>query len=677
MAPRKKINKPTSLKFEPLQGQFFDIKPSKSGPKAPVLGWVRDYTRFALIAFLAFVFLNVGNAYVKGKHVASQTSNLAYAGYEDLQQGMDFLLKQDGQKASDAFKQAEETFTLLQKTTQPFTSTLQVGTVENPYLNTADTLVNVALQVSDMGGKLAQFADSFKALAQGLPGQEVDWLVLIHQKKEELHEILVLATEVQQKITTLDKGVLPDTLQQKLSDAEKQMGTFLALLTDLNQTSNQLLTLMGDRVPHRYLVLLQNNHELRATGGFIGSYLIVDVNDGKITKMEARDVYDSDGQLSKVLPAPPGIDRVAKQWFMRDANYSPDFPTSARELMWFLEASRGPSVDTVVAVDQSFVKGLLGLLGEFQLEGFAEPINEGNFSRVMSFYTEAKLSQTNTPKQLLFDLIPRFKDKLTHFEDWPAVLALAQSMIKQGHFQVYSREESLQALFENYGLAGEVIPPQKKTDYLNVVSTSIGGNKTDAFIKTTLSHNTVVEGNGGLMDELVIQKQHTFGAAERGMIEALVDQYGAGELTKETLVTILGGGKNLDYMRVYVPLGSKIKSAIGVNIEDVEVSEDLGYTVFGFVYGPVAPGDRKDVKITYELPFDLRLRLVDNYRFVAQKQAGVENITLDKTIDLPEFMRVVKAYPEIPESDETVEEMPQITGPLDGAKLFLTAISSE
>lgn len=92
-----------------------------------------------------------------------------------------------------------------------------------------------------------------------------------------------------------------------------------------------MLELLGDRYPERYLVLLQNDSEARPTGGFIGSFMIVDINDGYITKMDFHDVYEFDGQLSEDIPAPEDIAKISKNWRLRDSNYSPISPYPPRK----------------------------------------------------------------------------------------------------------------------------------------------------------------------------------------------------------------------------------------------------------------------------------------------------------------------------------------------------------
>ena len=120
---------------------------------------------------------------------------------------------------------------------------------------------------------------------------------------------------------------MQDDFKLKLQKGQDQIGEIVAILREFNLSFDTILKILGDKVPHTYMVLMQNNHEIRATGGLIGSYMLIDVNEGAITKMEEKEVYETDGQLTRVVDSPPVIAHVSPRLYLRDSNDSPDFPT--------------------------------------------------------------------------------------------------------------------------------------------------------------------------------------------------------------------------------------------------------------------------------------------------------------------------------------------------------------
>jgi hypothetical protein len=670
MTPRKKT---TSVKIQPLEGKFFDIKPPIEGVHPPASRTRREFFRFFCIAFTVFMGLSFSSIYMEGKDLTASSEKYAMAGYDSLQNAVQSLTAQDMNGASMWFQSAEASFQELAKSTRYLTSQANHLINQSLYLDTADKLIESGILVSQMGQRLIELAENIKQIPQRFIQGDSDLVSLIHEKQAEFDDLFQDVLVLQRNITTLNSSVLPAYLREKVAQAQDQIGQLIAVLMEADKGFDTALKLLGDKVPHRYLILLQNNHELRATGGFLGSYMIIDINDGAITKMEANDVYQTDGQLTDVVKPPAGIDQVADRWFMRDANYSPDFPTSAEQIMWFLEHSRGPSVDTVIALDQNVVEGLLKITGPVRLKNFPFQIRADNFNDMISFYIEAKLSDTATPKQLLFDLVPVFKEKLFSLENAIELAPVLKTMAEERHVQVYSKDPQVQSLAEKFRIDGKMIAPAPKTDFLALVTTSIGGNKSDQYIKTDIDHHTEISHTGLIMDSLEITKSHTWSEKDFAVWQELVDIYGTGKAGLETLKFIQGAGDNTDYMRVYVPLGSQLVKSDGVGLWDVEIVEDMGYTVFSFMFGPVSAGTNKTVKLQYELPYSLSFYPTDTYRFVAQKQAGAENITLNKTLVTADMLNVVKSYPP---SDSAFSLMPVVKMDFDRNQIFLTAISS-
>lgn len=678
MTARKSPSKHGGIKLEPLKGQFFDIKPSKLGRGKPKFtGW-NDFFRFAVVALVIFLILGLGNVFVLGRELVFESQQAAYDGYESIKVGMDSLLAYDGASAKEAFMKAESSFYELSQTTEPLISRKNNFFNESFYLDTAEKLIESALEVTTIGGQLAELLDGFSKLPQAavsvVGGGGEGLIEALSKSKADLDEILILTASLQRKMTTLNDRVLPNDLRKKIASARTQIGELIAGLLEVDANFDVVLRLLGDKVPHRYLVLLQNNHELRATGGFIGSYLVVDVNDGRISKMEAKDVYETDGQLKDVIEPPPGIDQVADRLYMRDANYSPDFPTSAQNIMWFLEHSKGPSVDTVIAINQNVFENLLELTGPLVLEGFPFQIKADNFSDIISFYTEAKMSETATPKQLLFDLIPAFQKKFGDLKELEKLFTVGAELLKRGDLQAYSSDSRVQEVFMRVGLDGSMTKAGRKTDFLSIITTAIGGNKSDQYVKTELNHRSAVGTSGQIEDELTIKKTHVFSGEDAAKIQGLISRYGTGKLNEESLLFILGGGPNKDYMRVYVPKGSLLQEASGIDLSAIQVSEDLDYTVFGFIHGPTKAGESKAITLRYTLPFRLSFNPADNYEFIAQHQAGAENITLKKELITTGSLTITESYPP---ATSDFQLSPVFETEFDRNQIFMSAISIE
>lgn len=673
MSQKKALKKYGTVKIEPLDGAFFDIKPSSQKRITSLFG-PRYYVDFLVVALIAILSLLFTSAYVEGKNLASESKELVYSGFEDLKSGAKRLIERDGEAARVAFELAEARFLELESATELLVNQVDELGQGDFYVSTAGALLDSALKVTSMGKHFADLIDDIEALPSiFLQSEEGRFIELLYEKKSSLDQIKSQAIELQKNLTTVNVSLLPESLELQLAQAQEQMGDFLSALLQVDDYFELLFTLLGDQVPHRYLILFQNNHEIRATGGFIGSYMLLELNDGRIDKMETKDVYQSDGQLSAVIQAPPGIDQVADRLYMRDANYDPDFPSAAQELSWFLEESRGPSVDTVIAIDQTVVERLLEILPPVRFPSVPFQVRADNFNDLMSFYTEAKLSDSITPKQLLFDFIPVFKNELKEIDDFKVFFNTLSELVDSGHIQAYSKESQAQQFFKQIGLTGELPDLDGSTDYFSVVSTSVGGNKSDAYIESVYEHQTYIDEDGRIENQLTIQKAHTWGEKELAKFEALIDRYGTGELAKETLLFIMGEGPNKDYMRVYVPAGAMLLSTEGIDMQLVNQEKVGDYEVFAFDYPLISPGESAQVTLSYELPFKLKNNEPNHYRFIAQKQAGLENVQLKKSLNLSEGLNLIESYPV---STEPFSLLPFIDKSFEKTFIFLAEISS-
>ncbi|MBU1017428.1 DUF4012 domain-containing protein [Patescibacteria group bacterium] len=676
-----------TVRYEPMEGEFFDIKPPKNPPvptipeaeKRPSSG----FGRFFAVAFIIFLAFTITGIYTNGRYFLSENKNIAFAGYDNLKEGAKSLADQDFNRAGLLFEGAEFTFKEMDRNMRFLTGQANHYLKADLYLDATQKLLESGMAVSRIGQELSGLLKDSRSIPaifiqQNLHDDSSIRLTdLVRVQKERLDRVMAETLLIQNNLTTLNNDALPKDLNQALETARGYLGVFLATLKEVNDNFKTALTLLGDPMPHRYLVLLQNNHELRATGGFIGSYALIDVNDGAITKVEVKDVYQIDGQLAEVVAPPPGIDQVADRLYMRDANYSPDFPTAAKQIMWFLEHSNGPTVDTVIAIDQTVAEKLLTLTGEVTAPGFPFAIRAENFNDIFSYHIEAKLSKTGTPKQMLIDFIPVFKERLLSLENFSQLNDVALSLIEGRHIQVYSTDADIQSLASRLRLDGGMVAVQPDVDYLSIITTAIGGNKSDTFIKTNLTHHTEIGSMGEITDYLTIQKTHTWKPEDFVYWDKLISRYGTGELHEKTLRFIHGEGDNVDYMRVYVPKGSRLISLEGVDIEDMESYEDLGHTVFAFTFGPLPAGESQSVKLSYKLPFELDptnpVKGFDTYRFITQKQAGAQNITLQKSLQTSDYLQVLETYP--PTSKTAFTLYPQYETALDGNEIFLSAIA--
>ena len=111
--------------------------------------------------------------------------------------------------------------------------------------------------------------------------------------------------------------------------------------------------MLGANGPRTYLILAQNNHELRGTGGFISTIGFVRLEGGRITELNLVDSYAVDNFEQPHPQPPPALsERMGAQLLLlRDSNWSPDFPTTAQVARALYEQDKGLATDGAIALD--------------------------------------------------------------------------------------------------------------------------------------------------------------------------------------------------------------------------------------------------------------------------------------------------------------------------------------
>lgn len=616
-------------------------------------------SQLALAGFLILMLVNLVNVFQSAKQLKSVIVSRASSGVESLINGAKTSTK-DLQAGEQQFAQAQADFNfslekisfLSAKTPQSTQSNL--SSVEN--ILTAGKSISEAGQLFSKSAKNLQnwptlfiqnnqnfFNNSQKNSQESTTSKTAS---LTDQLKSDLQNVdlaiekLIIASQLLQKT---DPTTLPTEFREELIKVQTKLSDLVAFLNQVKQHMPAILELLGDRYPHRYLILLQNDTETRPTGGFIGSLMILDLNDGLITKADFHDVYKFDGQLHENIAAPEDIASITENWRLRDSNYSPDFAISAEKAAWFLQKSKGPSVDTVIAVNQSIIADFLDALGPLKVDGLQQPLDSSNFQFMLSFLIESKHFGTSNPKVILEKTISAFRKQLVKIKNPQEIAQIVIKGALDQKIMLYSRDEKVQSLFEDLHLTPHPAQIQENSDYLQVVATSIGGNKSDLYITQNITHQTYLNSDGEIIDEVTIARRHNWTQAELEKWNTIVQEFGFKEVPSY-MQDLLGRGNNKASIKAYVPLGSELIGTAGIDQSAVQTRSDTELSKTYFRYDQIVEaGLENSITLRYKLPYKLNLLSADIYRFTAEKQLGLINTILKKELILAPGLQELKA----------------------------------
>lgn len=591
----------------------------------------KELFRLFSVGVAAMLFLQIFSGYFEGVEILHLLKTQAKNGYSSFSKGVTAAEAQDFAGAGAAFTKASDEFLTLSNELSLLSPTAATQVGKFSLFSSANALLDAANHLSSAGTMATTLATDGKELpalflaqqkgtTQTTATAEIERL-LGEGKAIEAH--LLAAENDFDSISTL---FLPADLALRITEAQEKIERAKSMIGKGISYGNALLDLLGSRYPHSFLILLQNNTELRATGGFIGSLLRIDLNEGKITMSRFEDVYLRDGQLTQHVAPPIGLSTITVGWGLRDANYDPHFPTSVGDILWFWDHEKGESIDTVIAITPEVVTDILKLTGPIHTPS-GITFSAENFVSTLSYLTEAKIAGKADPKAYIREMIEPMKEKISTSSP-KAILNLARSMIDQKSIIVFSKNDRLEKLWSELHLDGALA--ESSGDYLAVIQSSLSGNKSDGNVSQKIWHKAEIDETGTVTDTVSIVRKHLWGIDPRyeAMFQKNLEQFGSGPYHPVSqLHDIAGEAPNKMYTRVYVPKGAELLSISGVDRSNVLISESHGKTIFGFFAPVLKSGEMQTIRLSYKLPEPVN----GPYTFFLQKQSGISHASFHHT----------------------------------------------
>lgn len=607
-------------KIDPTKGEIPKFK-KRIKPKHIIIASVVGFL-LAIFIIPSLLFLN------KAKKIYTQLSPIINSTeFGDVEK-----IKSDFVIAKNSVAELKKTYTLI--SWMKFVPFIGTYVKDLGYGLTASTKVFEAGEVgfttldpllSELGFKKDGEVETADKSAQ----ERIDFVV------NSIPEILPKADEISNKIveaeielSKIDPNKYPEdfrgiNVREKLRnvlDIFKNISAYISESKPLLESAPYLLGMEEDR---KYLVLFQNDKELRPTGGFLTAYSIMKVSKAKFEPVSSDDIYNLDAKYKPSIEAPQAVVDLIKGPYilsqnvrLRDMNYNPDFKISMDMFSEGIKEAGVSGIDGIIAVDTGLLVNLLDSLGEIGVPGF------GNFSTKVE-------PKCNCP-QVIYELEsfadvegPIIWDPLTGIiilrppnsdnrkkiigplmnsilanamaqpkEKMPQLLDSIFKSVIEKHVLFYLFDESAQKAVEGFGIAGRV--EEFDGDYLHISDSNLGGRKSNLYVKQEVEQEITTLKDG------TIEKTVTL-------------TYKNPEKHDGWLNSVLP-----NWVRLYVPEGSKLIGVEGLE-KQYDSTNELGKTVFSG-YFKLRPEGVSKVTFKYSLPF----KKSNDYKLFIQKQPGTD-----------------------------------------------------
>lgn len=382
--------------------------------------------------------------------------------------------------------------------------------------------------------------------------------------------------------------------------------------------AGRLPDILGKNQSKTYMVLFENNMELRPTGGFIGSYGLMTFDSGRLSDVAISDVYSADGQLNGHVEPPAPIKEYLGEanWWLRDSNWDPDFPTSAQRAEWFLGKEVGKQVDGVAAIDLAPVKEILKYTGPIFLPDYNLDITSDNlYEKTESEAQDNSFPGSRQKASFLTALSGSLLSEIGKLNSKQKLLLLKSfySALAERHMQIYLHDDTSENALNDMGWDGSVIMPSCSgncyADMAGLVEANVGVNKANYFIQRTMNL-TVSLGSSEIDRTLTLNLKNN---ANQGLGPS---------------------GEYKDYVRLLVPDDAdvvNIESIAGQNQESLapDITEEKGRKEAGVLID-VLNGQNKTVVFSWKTQINSGSPFTA-YGMYLRKQAGTaaDSLTVD------------------------------------------------
>jgi hypothetical protein len=458
-----------------------------------------------------------------------------------------------------------------------------------------------------------------------------------------INEMSVNIEKLRTEIDAIDANRYPEMIgktkvRSQIVNLKDTVTAAAGLFVNAQPLLTSLPAILGEPTDRRYIVLLQNDKELRSTGGFLTAYAQFRITRGKITLEKSDDIYHLDASLTKKFPATREISTFHKgvyQLYIRDSNLSPDYKVSMQqfETMYNTSSSK-EKIDGIIALDTHVLVEMLKILGPTVVydREFSATIDkrcdcaraiyelEDYSSRPVGYVREDR-------KDIIGVLMREIMYKALGFSPsqyWGRLFQMLLSEINQKHIFAYFKDPVEQKASESFNMAGRIMTladtasilkykEGQNWDYLHVNNSNMAGAKSNMFVSEKMLKDVTVNSDGTISTKLTLDYKNPYAHSDCG--------------TNQAIAGLCLNAPLRNWIRVYAPKGSKLVDSKGtISPQDskpkaMETYDSLEKTVFeGFMI--VDPMGSARVELSYTSPVKLE---GGKYQLLWQKQGGTDN----------------------------------------------------
>ena len=444
-------------------------------------------------------------------------------------------------------------------------------------------------------------------------------------------------------------------LLQKIQGEEKLPASFNLEIKDFDPLIkfaeggvDILPNIFGFEGVKTYLIIFQNNLELRPGGGFIGSYALLTVNEGIVKDFSIHDVYDADRQLKGHVEPPYPIRRFLKEkhWYLRDSNFDIDFVKSASRSAFFLSLETDRQADGVFAIDVSFIKNLISVVNPIYLAEYKQLVDQNNLFNLTEKYIEKDFEGSKQRRDFLGSLYEATLLDISQKKNlqYLSLAKVVSDSLTQKHLLFAFASPDIQDFFTVNNWSSAIWDKRLKTedtinDFVGINEANLG-SRVNYFVKRKVSQNITMDNKGEILGELSVLYDNVGSSSHqegdyKNYLRIILQP------DAELLSISIDGNQQSVIEAITNPKVYEAKNFVLPQGLEVDKTQEKGKTVYGFLTN-IKAGKKQTITVKYSLykKAPLNKPLVSyNLRFF--KQPGTDEYPFDFSLSYPASMNVV------------------------------------
>jgi len=390
-----------------------------------------------------------------------------------------------------------------------------------------------------------------------------DYLEKIGENRYMLEEASFKITLANEILKGVDTASFPRFAQNKVLEIKDLTKKAETATKSYKEAIAFLPEILGVDERQRYLILLQNESEIRSTGGWITSYGIVGIERGQIRELFIDDIYDADGTLKvqgKKFTPPESMRNALNidEWLFSLVNWSPDLSeTRVASEQFVSDLGKGNDLDGIITIDIAFFQKLLDKWGGIEVPGEDVLITGQNlYEKVFQMHREFTPGSTqkttflaNLANEIIKKLLSMDIGQIVEISD------ILQNSLDEKHLQIAFANSEAHNFFNSRNWAGSL--DARYNDAPVAVDWNWGGNKANQYLNKNLALTINIK------DEDTIDFVYT-ATVENTSTENTYPQ-----------------GDYINYQRIYIPAEAQILKIVGIKDNKYTVYKESGFKVIG------------------------------------------------------------------------------------------------